>query len=579
MTKEILGNSLKNKAAQTRKYKKIVKVIMKKKIQKGLNCNNTKKAFSLIELSIIILIISVAVAGILSSRISSVINDKVETTRGDRIQEIYTALKNYLVVNGRLPCPASLIIAKSSSDSSFGNEVGAVGSCSGSGVYQSTSYTNLVYGMVPIRALGLPNEAAGDGFGSKIGYVVDKRFTSSANFGTVGATSTITIKERSSTVVTNDAIFVLISFGANKAGAFDVNSSSQNTRSSDSEELNNDLSTTTTPYFDNIFISSSSSSSSFDDIIFYKTRDDLIQDSESPSSALSQVKCASTVENLYSTTITWPQASFDEIAVASTSCPAAYSCGVAKPTKKCGANGVWGQIVNACELCSCTLTNGQNFGVGAYYDGSTIASQSAGTVITLKCKSNYGSVIATMIGSRTTNTNLDCGETAAGGSAYYTEITGGWRTNTSPTITCQEDGTWSSVQNDCVACRDCSFSKMVGSIPPTTTYEGSSTDTYTFSNNAISMRVNANCRSQGRTNTHVFDLAWINSESCPSISHNVSKTYFQCKNRDCDFETDNATTAALTLKCVDGIAVSTAIVTDWKDGTCGNYTLPDTCGN
>src|SRR3989338_7419279 len=106
-----------------------------------------KKAYSLIELSIVILIISILITGALTVSVGSVNNAKIKNTN-DRLQQVYKALGNFLVANKRMPCPASLKKIKTT-DSDYGAEVGSQGACSGSGVYQSTTSANLVYGMVP----------------------------------------------------------------------------------------------------------------------------------------------------------------------------------------------------------------------------------------------------------------------------------------------------------------------------------------------------------------------------------------------------------------------------------------------
>ena len=54
-----------------------------------------------------------------------------------------------------------------------------------------------------------------------------------------------------------------------------------------------------------------------------------------------------------STTITWPDAAYDEISVATTACPSGsspndYTGGPKYPTRKCGAFGSWGSVVNPC---------------------------------------------------------------------------------------------------------------------------------------------------------------------------------------------------------------------------------------
>lgn len=319
----------------------------------------TKKAFSLLELSIVIMIISILITGALSVSVTSVNNAKIKVTK-DRIAEVYKALGNFLLVNGRLPCPASLLLTKSSS--SYGSEAGTAGTCaaSGTGTYSSSTSTSLIIGMVPIRSLGLPNEMGEDGFENKLVYVVDKGFTSSTTFGTSGVTisgttitynSVITVQEKplsNAQTATTNAIFLLMSYGANEYGSFGANSSSQNSIPSpaDSDEQSNWIASIsgTTANFDGTFMASSGSSEVFDDIVFYKTRNQLVQD----FSAFSTIPCAAVSTSDYGTTISWPQGSYDQNVVASTSCPTGYQQGPVKPTKKCNAFGIWGVVTSPC---------------------------------------------------------------------------------------------------------------------------------------------------------------------------------------------------------------------------------------
>jgi hypothetical protein len=217
---------------------------------------------------------------------------KVKITN-DRMKEIYKAMGNYLVANRRLPCPASIIKVKTV-NSDYGTE-SLVSECVGSGIYQSTTSSNLVYGMVPVRTLGLSNDMAEDGFGSKIAYIVHKKFTKASEtapnflnetFSTTSHTNIITVNEKPSAItqkVTDDALIIMISYGANKSGAFDANSATQIARSSDTDELSNDIglnpdTVATTAIFDNIIVTSSGNSDVFDDMVFFKRRNDFVED-------------------------------------------------------------------------------------------------------------------------------------------------------------------------------------------------------------------------------------------------------------------------------------------------------------
>ena len=309
---------------------------------------NQRTAFSLIELSIVIIIISILITGSLSASISAINNARVKVTK-DRMAEIYKALGNYLLVNGNLPCPASIIAIKAS-DAASGTSVGVAvtcasgGDCSVTGVCNpSSGATNLVYGMVPVKTLGLSNDLAEDGFEDKIAYIVDKNFTGS-NFGTTAtATGTMTINEIPGSATqtnTNDAILALVSYGSNKSGAFAANSATQNTRSIDSSEMTNDLDSLATPNFDNILIADAKNSYLFDDVVFFKTRNSLVLD----FNALSTIYCvAGTLSLNYggAASYSFPQGSYDQVVTSTTICPSGYRTTTQYPTRRCGAFGVW----------------------------------------------------------------------------------------------------------------------------------------------------------------------------------------------------------------------------------------------
>jgi prepilin-type N-terminal cleavage/methylation domain-containing protein len=311
--------------------------------------NLKKTAFSLIEISIVVLIIAILITGSLSSSITAINNTKIKSTR-DRMDEIYKALGNYLLVNGKLPCPASILELKPSS--TYGTSIGTAGTCSGTGVYSSTTSgaTNLVYGMVPVKTLGLSNDLAEDGFEDKIAYIVDKNFTG-ANFGTAASTATMTINEIPGSVtktITDDAIFALVSYGINKSGAFPINSATQIARSSDASETTNDLDSTTSPLFDKILISDAKNSDVFDDVVFYKTRNNLLLD----FGALSLVPCQAGVLSLNyggAANYSFAQGSYNQLVVSTTQCPTGYRSTTNYPTRRCGAFGVWDSVaINPC---------------------------------------------------------------------------------------------------------------------------------------------------------------------------------------------------------------------------------------
>ena len=283
---------------------------MKKPISKKSN-KQIKTAFTLIEMSIVILVASILITGLLSASVGSITNSNIKLTN-DRMREIYKSLGNFVAVKGRLPCPASLRKAKSV-DSDYGAEVRADGGGSdicvaGSdvGVYESNGANGrLVYGAVPVKALGLASEMAEDGFGNKLVYVMNQDFAggfanpvdfSAESFSVASNTALVaeendpqdpggvfTIQEKygaSTATASAYAIMALISYGPNKSGAFNANAAQPNPSSADADEQSNYPSSysTTTAAFDDAFISESDSSDVFDDIVQFKTVKNFVED-------------------------------------------------------------------------------------------------------------------------------------------------------------------------------------------------------------------------------------------------------------------------------------------------------------
>lgn len=255
-----------------------------------MNYIHSKSAFSLIELSVLLVIFGVVISGVLSISTASIINSKHRQTN-DNFKQIYQALGTFLLTNKRLPCPASLTKNKIS-DNDYGNEVA---NCQGQGVFQSNTNSNLVYGGVPIKALGLTNDFMEDGFGSKISYVIDKRFTqtntpeinfANPSFATAPSSNNLIIKNKTLTmenIISSDSIVILISHGANKSGAFAGENTEQLPRLSDNYENENSLtnlsiSSSSTADYDNVFFNAVFGSLTFDDLVFFKSKKNFVDD-------------------------------------------------------------------------------------------------------------------------------------------------------------------------------------------------------------------------------------------------------------------------------------------------------------
>ncbi|MES2677568.1 MAG: prepilin-type N-terminal cleavage/methylation domain-containing protein [Pseudomonadota bacterium] len=342
-------------------------------MQKKHKKPHEKKGFSLIELSIVILIVSILITGSLGISKTAINNSKAKITK-DRMSTVYQALSNFLATNRRLPCPAIITIAKGSTSGTtttpnnmtYGQETGAVTTATvGTGVcnysyVSSTNAPNLVYGAVPIIALGLDPDIAEDGWGTKFTYVVDKRFTKqsvgiSASDGfeitpgvpnDIQTSSTdlsgIDVQGPSGTLLLSNrnGVLLLLSHGANKFNGFNATGTGQNGTGVTDENENscNTCSVSGLTSFNRIFLANSTDPN-FDDISLFKTKTQLVRDA-----GLQFLMCSST-EATATGPISWAN-------------NGSYSCSVCATgggtIRTCGTYGSWG--ASSTSSCSTNST-------------------------------------------------------------------------------------------------------------------------------------------------------------------------------------------------------------------------------
>ncbi|MDX2074563.1 MAG: type II secretion system protein [Alphaproteobacteria bacterium] len=207
-----------------------------------------RAGFTLIELSISVLIISLMIAGIISIESQ---NERVVQRRelAIKLDAIGAALYNYRLVNNKLPCPGNASLAKTSAN--FGLQAdGAAEACASgatisSNINLSDGGVSVVGGSVPVRTLGLPDDMAFDPWGNLFTYYLDKEANNTANFtgeyGTAGFTDTnlLNVQDESGATLSESVLAVVLSHGPNGHGAFNVAGNRVNASSSNAAEQEN----------------------------------------------------------------------------------------------------------------------------------------------------------------------------------------------------------------------------------------------------------------------------------------------------------------------------------------------------
>ncbi len=182
-----------------------------------------RRGFSLLEMSIVLLIVGVVMGGGMFMLAESV-NQKQFNITKEKLAVLQQTLLDYRRAFNRLPCPADSTAGIDAA--AFGREVTfAPGICIDPGIPVDAIYSvgNLFSGMIPTKTLGLPDDYAFDGWGRRMTYAVHLRYAALNAFTTwpiTDATSYIGIYNQAGNFKTPQAIYVIVSHGKNGHGAF-----------------------------------------------------------------------------------------------------------------------------------------------------------------------------------------------------------------------------------------------------------------------------------------------------------------------------------------------------------------------
>jgi prepilin-type N-terminal cleavage/methylation domain-containing protein len=184
--------------------------------------------FTLLELSLVLAVLSLMLGTGLSYFADKGEETSIESTQ-TRLDVIEDAILRYYAINGYLPCPAPSNASPNSS--SFGRSSDA---CAGSSAPSGTAHAGtgddvVRMGVVPVRALALPDKYLYDAWGSQITYAVVKKLAEDSSsydgFTTTLTNGVINITDKSGNQLTpanTDSIvaYNLISHGKDRAGAY-----------------------------------------------------------------------------------------------------------------------------------------------------------------------------------------------------------------------------------------------------------------------------------------------------------------------------------------------------------------------
>ena len=237
----------------------------------------SRRGFTLVELAVVLAVIGMVIA-ILPMAASTVDATKQGAT-SKKLDTIELGLMAYRAAYNRLPCPADPTLA--ASNANYGMEAGTAGSCTGGAIQLDLAH-QVVEGAVPVKQLGLPAEFMYDAWGHKIAYAVNQNVTAAQAMSgqSLSEQCGITVTDAGGGNRTTGAAYVLVSYGQDGHGSYDINGNRINAGSTNSGEQTNchcDASAAETTYAasyveKNRTEDSSSQKNLFDDQVRFKER-------------------------------------------------------------------------------------------------------------------------------------------------------------------------------------------------------------------------------------------------------------------------------------------------------------------
>lgn len=188
-----------------------------------MNKRNKERGFTLIELSIVIMIVGFILVPLFAYYEVRREQETIDKT-AFAINNAETYIAGFRTMYGRYPCPAPMDAAPGDLD--YGHENDCDASISG----VETAFSNrgdlsspndeIYIGSLPFRQMNIQEQDSFDGYGNRLTYAVTASLTDNANFDeTLGAISIVDENNNNVLAIPHSAQFVVLSHGENENGA------------------------------------------------------------------------------------------------------------------------------------------------------------------------------------------------------------------------------------------------------------------------------------------------------------------------------------------------------------------------
>lgn len=228
---------------------------------------NNNKGFTLLELSIVLVIMGFMTVGFLSIN-TGIVNNSRQNDSREKLKRIDEAMRSYIVKYGKLPCPTKINL--SVTDNNFGKEY--CNSSNWNGGIRKLNTNTVLVGALPIEDLNLETSYSYDGWGNKFVYAVVEKFTGSNN-NLYNNHPNYNENGNDADLINDKFVYSIISNGRNKYGSYYYKGTKAQTKmESTTEDIQNSF-----DRMENNKIIDLSNNKGFDDIVVLRNRENLLQ--------------------------------------------------------------------------------------------------------------------------------------------------------------------------------------------------------------------------------------------------------------------------------------------------------------
>ncbi len=196
----------------------------------GQDKHTQSRGFTLIEISIALIVVGLLITPLFSLYAQYTVKKKLENTESN-IRRVVSMMEEYRDINGEYPCPAPMNVPRTDVNNgralpcdaaTFAAFPQTQGECLNGICLKAApnGASDVVIGSVPFRDLQMTEDDSLDAYGNRLLYAVTQDLTEITTFNTDAGGISIVDSAGNEMTRNQDAMFIVLSYGPSKEGAY-----------------------------------------------------------------------------------------------------------------------------------------------------------------------------------------------------------------------------------------------------------------------------------------------------------------------------------------------------------------------